>query len=523
MVKQYLPPQAKQYATQKSAQDAHEAIRPANLEHTPEKIQQFLTKEQFSLYQLIWRRFLASQMVPAIYDTVSADISVGDEVVMRATGSIIKFPGFLAVYEEKGDDDLNDDEGRMLPQLTEGQHLELLELTSDQAFTRPPPRYTEASLVKELEKSGIGRPSTYAAIMNKIQSRDYTVKESSRLKPTELGRVIASFLEDNFQTIMNIGFTASMEDDLELIAENSKDWKGLIRDFWKDFIPAVETAEKGAFIPKIMTDIDCPTCGSKLQKVWFKNKYFYGCSRYPDCTFSAPVEELSFNKEDYAADFDWEQKCPKCGSDMKVRHGKFGSFLGCTTYPECKGIVNIPKKGEAVIAQEDLPNCPAIECPGKMVARKSRFGKTFYSCSTFPECDVIVNNLDDLTEKYPHHQRTAYVKKAKKGRGKPAAKAEKETKEKKSKATKAKKKSTTPKQPAAPLALSKELAEVVGSAELPRTEVTKKLWEYIKANKLQDEQNKRLIKPDVKLAKVFGSEEPLDMFKMTKVISQHMK
>jgi DNA topoisomerase-1 len=375
--------------------------------------------------------------------------------------------------------------------------------------------------VKELEKSGIGRPSTYSAIMNKIQSRDYTIKESGRLKPTELGTVIAALLENNFQLIMNIGFTAAMEDDLEKVAENQKDWKVLIRDFWKEFSPTLETAEKEAFVPKLMTDVDCPKCGAKLQKIWFKNKYFYGCSRYPDCDFSAPAEEISFKREDYAADFDWDQKCPTCGSDMKVRHGRFGAFLGCTKYPDCKGIVNIPKKGETVVAQGDLPACPALECPGHMVARKSRFGKTFYSCSTFPECDVIVNNLDDLESKYPSHPRTAYVKKAKFGKGKKEAKAAPAKKTKaaaKEKAPKVKKARTMP-----PVKLSQALADLVGGTEMARTEVTKKVWEYIKTHNLQDAANKRLIRPDAALAKVFGSSEPLDMFKMTAVLTKHME
>lgn len=511
----FIPAEPKVYSTQKAAQDAHEAIRPTNLQHAPDKIQPYLTKEQFQLYQLIWRRFLASQMMPAIYDTVTADISVGPDILMRATGSVIKFQGFLAVYEEKIDDEDKDDESRMLPQLEEGQLLDLVELLSDQAFTRPPPRYTEASLVKELEKSGIGRPSTYAAIMNKIQSRDYTIKENGRLKPTELGTVIAALLENNFQQIMNIGFTAAMEDDLEKVAENQKDWKVLIREFWKDFNPTLLTAEKEAFVPKIMTDIDCPTCGSKLQKIWFKSKYFYGCSRYPDCNFSAPAEEIAFKKEDYAEDFDWEQKCPKCGNEMKVRHGRFGAFLGCSNYPECKGIINIPKKGEAVIAHEDMPECPAINCPGHMVARKSRFGKTFYSCSTFPECNVIVNNLDDLSTKYVDHPRTPYVKKGKTGRGVKgkAVKGKVKSKEK----SPVKKRSSMP-----PLKVSKELEAIVQSGEMARTEVLKKVWDYIKENKLQDTENKRLIKPDEKLAKVFGSSEPLDMFKMTAILGKHL-
>lgn len=518
----YLPAQPKVYSTQKSAQDAHEAIRPTNLEHPPESIQSYLTREQFMLYQLIWRRFIASQMMPAVYDTVSADIFAGEDLVMRATGSVIKFSGFLAVYEEKFDDE-EKAEDKMLPQLNEGQTLNLLDLTSEQAFTRPPPRYTEASLVKELEKSGIGRPSTYATIMNKIQSRDYTVKENSRLKPTELGRVIAELLENNFQQIMNIGFTANMEDSLEMVAENQKDWKALIKDFWEEFSPTLETAEKNAFVPKVMTDLECPLCQSKLQKIWFKSKYFYGCSRYPDCNYTAQIEELNFNKEDYAADFDWEQKCPNCSGEMKLRHGRFGPFLGCANYPDCKGIVNIPKKGEAIIAQEDLPSCPAIDCPGHIVMRKSRFGKTFFSCSTYPECDVIVNDLDQLQSKYTEHPRTAHIPKPKKGaKGKKAA-AKKTTKastKKKEKAAKDDAPKKARKQTA--FKLTPELANVVDSSELSRPEVTKKIWDYIKLHKLQDTTNKRLINPDANLAKVLGTSEPVDMFKMTSLINKHI-
>jgi len=525
--KDYLPDEPRFYTTKKSAQDAHEAIRPTNIMHPPELIQRYLTPDQFKLYQLIWRRFISSQMNPAIYDTISADIAVGKDIILRATGSVIKFSGFLAVYEEKNDED-EKDEDKTLPNLQENQILKLLELTSEQAFTRPPPRYSEASLVKELERLGIGRPSTYAAIMNKIQSRDYTVKESGRLKPTELGSVIAQMLETSFQQIMDVKFTAMMEDNLELVAENQKNWKDLLRDFWKDFFPTLETAEKEAFVPKVMTDLDCPKCGSKLQKIWYKSKYFYGCSKYPECDYSAQAEEINFNKADYAEDFDWEQKCPKCSGEMKVRHGRFGAFLGCLTYPECKGIVNIPKKGEIVIAQDNMPACPALGCTGQMTARKSRFGKTFYSCSTFPECDIIVNNLDDLSTKYPDHPRTAYVGKPKKG--KPGAKTPKETKAKGSKTAKAKTPKTTKeekpsKEKKARIQslnkLSPELKNVVGAEELSRPEATKKLWDYIKVNNLQDPDNKRLIRPDQNLAKVFGSSEPVDMFKLAGILNKH--
>lgn len=524
--KDYLPADSKVYSSGKSAQDAHEAIRPTNLNHPPEVVEPYLTREQFNLYQLVWRRFLASQMNPAIYDTVSADIAADEGLILRATGSQIKFPGFLAVYEEKFDEDNPDQESKLLPMLEAGQTLNLVELISEQAFTRPPPRFTEASLVKELEKSGIGRPSTYAAIMNKIQSRDYTVKESGRLKPTELGFVIAQLLEENFQQIMNIGFTAAMEDDLELVAENKKNWKNLLKDFWQQFEPVLETATKGAFVPKVATDIPCPECGAPLQKIWSKSKYFYGCTRYPECNFSAPLEAISFNKDDYAEGFDWDQTCPKCGKPMKIRHGRYGTFLGCTDYPTCKGIVNIPKKGEELISQADMPACPAIDCPGQMVMRKSRFGKPFYSCSTFPECDVIVNNLDDLSSKYPDHPRTAYVKKTKARRGgkkEAPAKAAKTTKTKAAKTTKTKTTKAKTPRVSAPLPLSKELSAIVGSDSLPRGEVLKKVWDYIRAHNLQDPKDKRKIVPDGALAKVFGSKESIDMFAMTKILAPHMK
>lgn len=526
--KDYIPDAPKIYSTSKAAQDAHEAIRPTSLKHTPESIERYLTKEQFNLYQLIWRRFLASQMTPAVYDTVSADISAGAGIIVRATGSQIKFQGFLAVYEEKVDETSDDDESKLLPQLETGQNLNLIELITEQAFTRPPPRFTEASLVKELEKSGIGRPSTYATIMNKIQSRDYTNKEAGRLKPTELGFVIAALLENNFQSIMDIGFTAQMEDRLEQVAENKFDWIQLLRDFWTDFAPTLETATKEAFVPKLATDKICPECGSPLQKIWSKSKYFYGCTKYPDCSFSSPIEALEFDKTAYATDFDWEQNCPKCEKPMKLRHGKFGAFLGCTNYPECKGIVNIPKLGETLLSQEDMPACPAIGCTGHMNARKSRFGKTFYSCSTFPECDVIVNSLDDLESKYPHHERNAYVKKArpkkeKAGAAKSTTKTAAAKKTTKAKAVKAVKEKAPAKKRVMPtLNLSKELSDVLKESSLPRGDVLKKIWEYIREHNLQDPSDKRKIKPDNKLAKVFGTDEAVDMFKMPGLLSKHM-
>lgn len=517
---EYLPDQPRFYASKKSAQEAHEAIRPTNLSRDPERIRQYLTIDQYKLYLLIWRRFIASQMNPAIYDTVSADIETDQNITLRATGSVIKFNGYLAAYEEKRDKgapEEEDENAKILPPLEPNMPLSLQEVLSTQSFTKPPPRFTEASLVKELERLGIGRPSTYAAIMNKIQSRDYTVKESQALKPTELGKVICEMLEQNFPPIMDVTFTAQMEDQLEQVAEHNKNWKELIRDFWKDFIPLVEKAEKDAMVPKVMTDLDCPKCGNKLQKIWSRNKYFYGCSNYPTCDFTAPLEALEFNKDDYDPNFNWEQPCPIDGSPMTLRHGRFGPFLGCSRYPDCKGIVNIPKKGEKVYAPGELPSCPAIGCDGHLTARKSRFGKTFFSCSNFPDCDVIVSTLDQLEAKYDaNHPKTAYVKKARFGKGKKGAAAKEE---KKSSKKSSKKKAIS--QPA--YKLSPELSSLLGVTNLSRPEVTKQLWVYIKANNLQDPTNKRLIRPDAKLAKVFGSKEPVDMLKLASVLNKHLK
>ena len=527
----YLPESPKIYASKKSAQEAHEAIRPPSMARDPESIRSYLTNDEYKLYLLIWRRFVASQMTAAIYDTISADIETDQNIILRASGSVIKFKGYLAAYEEKKDPTTAEDEDseKILPPLKENSILNLKKVDVDQSFTKPPHRFTEASLVKELERLGIGRPSTYASIMNKIQSREYTVKENQALKPTELGGVICQMLEESFPTIMDVSFTAQMEDQLEQVAEHAADWKELIRHFWKDFIPLVEKAEKEATVPRLLTDIDCPTCGHKLQKIWSRDKYFYGCSNYPECSYTAPIEALDFNKEDYDPNFDWDQKCPNCQADMTLRHGKFGAFLGCSKYPDCKGIVNIPKKGEQTYSPEQMPKCPAIGCDGMLTARKSRFGKTFFSCTNFPDCDVIVNQLDQLEEKYnAHHNKTPYVKKSKfSKKGKKTKEEEKPAKSTKKAAKKAAKKTTkkTTKKTIAQneYELSKELSAVVNEKKLSRPETTKKIWEYIKENNLQDPKNKRLIVPDEKLAKVFGSKKPLDMMQLAKVLGKHFK
>lgn len=490
----YLNPEVRLFSSRKSAQEAHEAIRPTNWGHPPEALRKYLTKDQFNVYDLIWKRTLASQMTPAVYDTISADIDTQKGLVFRATGSTLKFAGFLAVYEERDDEEKEGEE--KLPPLTENEALIKVGQRAEQSFTKPPARYSEASLIKEMERLGIGRPSTYATIMNKIQSREYTTKENQRLKPTELGRIIVEFLENSFKEIMNVGFTAEMEEDLERVAEHKKEWKKVLKDFWAHFMPTLETAEKEAFVPKVMTDIDCPLCGAKLQKIWAKGRYFLGCSRYPDCSYTASEEQQKFNKDDYSPDFDWDQPCPLCSNAMVVRFGRYGAFLGCSQYPKCKGIVNIPRKGEKpkeVEQPAEQAPCPALGCPGHLVARRSRYGKTFYSCSTYPACDVIGNSLDQIAEKYVGYSRKAAEKKAPRKRGSKG------------------------------LSLSADLKAIVGDEPLSRPEITKKLWDYIKAHNLQDPQNRRLIVPDQALAKVFGGKEPIDMMQLAKKIAAHIQ
>lgn len=504
--KQYIPEKPPVYGAKKDAQDAHEAIRPTNFENSPDKIKKYLSPDQFKLYSLIWKRFFASQMKEAIYDTVSVDIdalpkghkdSSIEELMLRLTGSQLKFKGYLAAYKEKTDHETTDDTDRILPTLKVGEKLKLEKVTKTQSFTKPPARFTEASLVKELEHCGIGRPSTYAAIMNKIQSRAYTVKEKGRLFPTDLGRVICQMLEENFEKIMDVEFTAEMESTLDKIAIHKTNWKEFLEKFWKNFKPEVEKAKKEAQVPKIATDIECPKCKKhKLNKIFANDKYFYGCSGYPDCDYSAPLEgEKEIDKSAYADDFDWEQDCPKCGKEMKVRSSRFGHFLGCSDYPNCRGIVNIPKKGETILT--DLPPCPAKGCDGNLVQRKSRYGKAFFSCSNYPDCNVIANTIEQVQEKYKDHEKTPYVPKKR-----------------------AKSAGTRRSSPF--LKVSKALQAIVGEKEQTRGEITKKLWVYIKKHKLQDENNKRLIVPDAKMAAFFGNKEPLDMMKLARCISDNV-
>lgn len=503
----FLNKTARQFGKKKNTQDAHEAIRPATIEHTPDSIKKHLTTDQFKLYSLIWKRFVATQMSSAIYDTVQVEVD-GQGLDLRATGSQIKFLGFLKLYQEKQDDSDGEDEAsRLLPDLKEGQSLELSSCDAEQSFTKPPPRYSEASLVKALEESGIGRPSTYAAIMNKIHSRAYTVKEKGRLKPTLLGEVTTQLLESSFQQIMNLGFTAEMEDALEKVASSQLSWESLIRDFWKEFEPVLEEAKKSAHVPKTDTEYKCPSCKKDvLQKIWAGQNFFLGCKSYPDCEYRCGLEEYEFDKSPYSERFDWDQRCKKCGSEMKIRRGPYGVFLGCSDYPNCKSLVQIPMRGEGEqMAQK--ASCPAIGCEGTLSAKRSRFGKIFFSCSSYPGCDVIGSTLDEIEEKYQNHPMTEAKKKAKKNA--------------KTSTKKASTKKKAPVKPKDPLKLSKELSAIVKEPVTTRGSLTKALWVYIKENKLQDPQDGRYILCDKALEPILGSGR-VHMTAVAKALSHHI-
>lgn len=521
----YLPEAPRQFASRKSSQDAHECIRPTEVANSPERVQAHLEADQFKLYSLVWRRFTSSQMTSAIYDTVSVDVDAAPGILLRATGSTLRFAGFLAVYEERVDEDLDQEQRAQIPPLQEGQALDLDRVQLQQSFTKPPPRYTEASLVKELEKSGIGRPSTYAAIMSKIQSKAYSVKEGNRLKPTELGCLLARALELHFPVIMDVGFTAAMEDQLDQVSGQQKAWTALLADFWGKFQPLLKRAESEMAPPRQETDRKCPKCGKFLEKIWYRSKFFLGCTGYPDCDFRSSLEAMDFCKEDYAPDFDWEQSCPLCKAAMKIRHGRYGAFLGCEKYPDCRGIVQIPKPGESA-ADQARQACPAVGCPGQLVSRRSRFGKTFFSCSTYPECDVIGPNIAAICEKYRDHARTAPVKKPARAGAKSTASQAARPRAfggKKGVKVRPAKKGSAGSAALGALVPSSELQEVLGVDSTTRPAALSGVWKYIREQNLQDPKDRRYVLPDSRLGRIFPDQPRVHMMKITGGLTSHLK
>jgi DNA topoisomerase-1 len=380
----YLPSEPVIYKTKKSAQDAHEAIRPTNLEYSPKVVKEFLSPDQYKLYVLIWNRFVACQMVPAVFDQTTIEIKAKD-YELRATGSLIRFDGFTAVYEESKDEDApkDDDDGKQqLPDVKEKAILKLAELKPEQHFTQPPPRYTDASLIKDLEEKGIGRPSTYAAILSTIIDKEYAAKDQSgRFSPTDLGKIVTELLVENFKEIMDVEFTASMEDQLDLIEEGEKDWVAILTAFYTPFKKTLDIAKekmRNIKAQAIPTDLICPKDSANMVIKWGRNGQFLACSNYPDCKSTAEFEKTADGKIEIRKAETTDEKCEKCQSPMVVKFGRFGKFLACSAYPECK----------TTKAISTGVKCPK-NCGGDVTSRVSKRGRAFYGCSSYPKCDFV--------------------------------------------------------------------------------------------------------------------------------------
>jgi DNA topoisomerase-1 len=364
----------------KNAQEAHEAIRPTSAARTPESVRAHLKPEQYKLYELIWRRTIACQMVPALLDTVAVDLEADGVALFRATGSHVVKPGFMAVYQEGADDKPAEDESTeevWLPPLERGESVELRELKRQQHFTEPPPRYTEASLVKALEAYGIGRPSTYATIIDTLLKRGYVTLDKRRFRPTDVGRVVNKFLSEHFRKYVDYDFTAHMEDDLDAISRGEKAWRPLLREFWDEFKAQIVAKEKVERPGVERLEENCPKCGKPLAKRLGRNGYFIGCTGYPACDYTRNVdEEAGAASEPQIIE---GRACPKCGSNLVVKRGRYGKFIGCSNYPHCKHMEPLEKPEDTGVA---CPDCKQ----GTMLKRKSRYGKVFYSCSRYPDC-----------------------------------------------------------------------------------------------------------------------------------------
>ena len=368
----YLPPKPNVYKSRKGAQEAHEAIRPTSIDLEPDQVKSSLDKDQWALYKLIWDRFVASQMPSADFLQTTVEIKA-DNGVFTAVGTVPVFQGFMALYVEGEDDQENGNGEKKLPSLTEGQVLELLGLAPKQHFTQPPYRYSEATLIKELEEKGIGRPSTYASILATIKEKQYVRLEKGKFFPTELGCLVNDLLVVNFPDIFDIEFTAQMEENLDHIEEGEKDWVETLKEFYVPFEKDLEMAKvsmrdvKRELIP---TDAVCERCGSKMVKRWGKRGYFLACSTYPECRYTREVEGNGENQVETDA------KCEKCGNPMVVKNGKFGRFLACSNYPTCKFTRSL----------DTGVKCPEEGCGGLIVERRSRKGRTFYGCANYPNC-----------------------------------------------------------------------------------------------------------------------------------------
>jgi DNA topoisomerase-1 len=390
-----LPAEPNTFKSKKSAQDAHEAIRPTSTRFDPETVRQLMTasggrdpreiEDLIKLYTLIWNRFVACQMIPAVFDQTAIDIEAG-RVGLRATGQVIKVPGFLEVYAETVEDAASEDESTgNLPEVREGEVLRLVEAKPEQHFTQPPPRFSEATLVKELEEKGIGRPSTYAAILSTVQDRGYVEKRENRLYPTELGVMVNGLLVKSFPEIVSTDFTAQMEERLDEVEEGRQEWVPMLRDFYGPFQQDVKKAKvemRDVKREEIPTEHVCEKCGKVMVIKWGRNGHFLACSGYPECRNTKEyVRAADGSIQVVATTRETNEKCPTCGSTMLIRRGRFGEFLACSKYPECKTTSPI-SIGVA---------CPRPNCGGYLTEKRSRRGKIFFGCANYSKtkCDFV--------------------------------------------------------------------------------------------------------------------------------------
>ncbi len=371
--KEYIPAKPRTYKSKaKNAQEAHEAIRPSGLVRHPDALKTFLDNDELRLYKLIWERTIASQMADAKLDATTIDMLAGEKFQFRASGQVVRFPGFMKVYIEGKDTESEEVEG-LLPSLEEKEALTFDQLQGEEHTTQPPPRYTEASLVKILEENGIGRPSTYAATMNTLVERKYVLLTKRTFFPQDLGREVIRFLLQCFNKYVDYQFTANMEDDLDAISLGKGEWKSFLKDFWVPFKKEVEIVKEVRFVGEPL-DEKCPECQQQLTKKYGRNGYFIACDGYPECKYTRPVNGER-NQETILSD----EKCEKCGAFMQFKEGRYGKYLACSAYPECKNNQPLIKPKSLDI---DCPSCKE----GEIMEKKSRYGKIFYSCNRYPKC-----------------------------------------------------------------------------------------------------------------------------------------
>lgn len=379
-----LPAKPSVYKTKsKNAQEAHEAVRPTSANNVPDDIKQHLSADQYKLYNLIWKRTIACQMVHATLDTVAVDLQASEGNEFRANGSHVKHAGYMSVYQEGKDEKNGEEDEKLLPALKEGEKIKLEAIQTSQHFTEPPPRYSEASLVKTLEEHGIGRPSTYASIISTLQAREYVELEKRRFTPTDVGEVVNKFLTNYFTKYVDYEFTAGLEDTLDAISRGEKEWVPIMEEFWSPFKKLVDKTETDVSRKDVTSeeiDEECPKCKSKLEVKLGRRGKFVGCTTYPDCDYTR-----NFGDGDDSEPEKIDRKCPKCESDLIIKVGRYGKFIGCSGYPDCKHIEPLNKPADTGV------QCP--ECQqGTILERRSRRGKIFYSCARYPDCKYAIWN-----------------------------------------------------------------------------------------------------------------------------------